>query len=677
MPDPMPGISVLLLHGPFAGHSGLVASVSNTEIVVKIELFGYTTPITCTPKDIVIMDQISSLEQEAMAESLFHVSDTIFIHQSAYGQPDTIGQIGSVIAVLPELQKCTVRLDEQHIGVFAFSQLSLIKPERRPPDEDYLKAISSAIPMRGYGPRLTRWWQEQADKKIWLIEEMPGLHAAFLAFQARIDAEIAAEIERQHHLFRKAFSGLTHSQKIEKWRAEWFSWTEFRSFLQPYLEPTPEERLQQAIFGAEQETPEENEKDEEHRSYHHSGIALQERCKAHMAHLDQAGYAYDTIPTRPISVSIEATSGSAPSQIPLVPVAPLPPGRPSLLEREQALAALQEEGELFRAALVSLASSTDEQTVATLLAKLANLKSLEGFDPVRWKRQKQLELALLATQQEEAVLIVLHELLQGVMSLPYRVQGVMLKGGISPLFWDENPWQITANDTVESAITRIWAPVAHAAPCFVSLLTERIIGLALVKREVTDAPCLAYLSVLPVPSYQLQKAGLARTMPEQTTLQTLLDWLDQGYLSLFVGDPPRTPNNDHTEQVPTFRLPLALREFFAIHSRLSNGSNAAILRSDEMNTLLSGFLDGMTEDNQSYYLNRFHMRNPGLFPQQFVMVGHDGSGNISVFDRDLLDERLDPQVAQWDHETWEVTPRKPFWSWFDDYIPSCLNLLEE
>lgn len=671
-----PGMTVMIIEGAFADFSGRIKSISDTEILVEVRFFGRAVPVKLASEDVIAMNQASSAQEALVAESPFHIGDTVFIHESAYGQPGNVGQVGHVVAVMPESHRCAVNPGEEQLTRgYRFSQLSLIEPERRPPDEDYLRAISHAVPMRGYGPRLTQWWQEQADKKIWSIEEIPDLHAAFLVFKAGVDAEIEAEIERQHDLWRQVFLDLTHVQKVEKWKSEWFSWIEYRSYLPPPPELTAEARLLLAIYGNEQGTSGENEGDEEHHVYHGSGPELRERCEGHMKHSARNGYAYDAIPFRPVSV--DATSNEALLRRSIVSAPPSPSRQTTLLEREQALAALRDEEEEFRAALVSLASSADEQAVAVLLEKYADLESREGFDEMRWYLQSRLEIALLATQHEKAVLSVLHGKLERSFYSPYREQGIMLKGRVDPFFWSENPWQISAGETVERAIIRIWAPVARYAPRFVSLLCERIIGLALIQREQADTPLLAYLALQPFLSYELRKFGLVRAIPERIDCNNLLDWLDQGSVSAFFGGPPRDPNDDRAQRLPAFRLPLAMRELAAIHNGLGYSGSHAVDSSDELAPLLSGFFDNMTENEKNYYLNRFHMRNPGLLPSQFVTLAYDGAGNVSVFDRDSLDERLDPRVADWDHETWQVGRRESFWSWFDDYIPSLFGLKGE
>src|SRR2546421_11299638 len=115
-----PGMTALILNGPFAGYSGLIKSVSETAIITEIELYGRKTPITLTPKDVRALDQISSWQEEPASERPFRVGDTVFIHEAIYDLPD---QIGSVIAVLSDPQQCVVSLDEggkQHTRAYAF-----------------------------------------------------------------------------------------------------------------------------------------------------------------------------------------------------------------------------------------------------------------------------------------------------------------------------------------------------------------------------------------------------------------------------------------------------------------------------------------------------------------------------------------------------------------------------
>lgn len=100
----------------------------------------------------------------------------------------------------------------------------------------------------------------QAEKKLWPIAELPDLYRASLEIDAQVNAEIAAEVERQSHLLMQAFGGLTHAQKVEKWQAEWSSWTEYRSYSG---EPTSEEKLLKAIFGDDALSEEEKSEGEE------------------------------------------------------------------------------------------------------------------------------------------------------------------------------------------------------------------------------------------------------------------------------------------------------------------------------------------------------------------------------------------------------------------------------
>ncbi|GHO47633.1 SMI1/KNR4 family protein [Ktedonospora formicarum] len=136
---------------------------------------------------------------------------------------------------------------------------------------------------------------------------------------------------------------------------------------------------------------------------------------------------------------------------------------------------------------------------------------------------------------------------------------------------------------------------------------------------------------------------------------------------------PRDPDNDGLEHLPHFRLPLALREVYAIHGGLDGAGGHNIDPPHRIHRHLSWI-----DKKDTYLLDRFHARNLGLLPDQFVAFAPDSFGNTYVFNLDCLDERHDPQVADWDHETWEVSKGVPFWPWFADFAPrSLLGLNEE
>lgn len=684
MQQQTPGMTVLILDGPWwsVGKQAQIISATTTHVVLAVHDVVRQETIKLAPEQVIVLDQIAPT-----TDGPFHSGDTVFIHESAFGQARDRGQVGKVISAFPAWQKCLIRLDEgeeENRKLYDFEAISLITPERRPPDEDYFRAITDAVPRRGYWRRYHEWWQQQADRKLWPIDELPALYAASLEIEAQVKAEIAAEVERQGQLLEQAFRGLTHVQKVEKWQAEWYSWTASRA---SDNEPTPEEKLLRAIVGESnaeeaQAQPEDHlEVPEEHGrdyGYRNSGSELLERCERHMKRLAQpGGYAYDMVPFR--AISAEAAPGAPAISLsqPTLPQAALPLAEPLILPgREQALTLLKEGGEPFTAALASLASTADDVTVAALFEQYAALQAREGFDDMRYLRINNLALALLATQREDVIEAVLKKKLDTKFwgeAEAYRLQGIMFKGSAQPLFWDEqNPWHISMNEAMQTAIARVWAPVMRYAPRFVALLSEYTLGLALFTHKATGACYLGYLHLVPLASYELSKYGVERRVPSDTSITHLLEWLDQGHLCLLLGYPSRDPDHDRVAHLPHFRLPLALRELYAIHSGLDGAVGYNIESPQQVQRLL-----GWIDEEDKYLLDRFHARTLGLLPDQFVAFASDISGNSSVFDLDCLDERQNPQVADWDHETWKVSRRESFWQWFADFAPRSLLGLDE
>jgi hypothetical protein len=210
-------------------------------------------------------------------------------------------------------------------------------------------------------------------------------------------------------------------------------------------------------------------------------------------------------------------------------------------------------------------------------------------------------------------------------------------------------------------------------PRFAALLSEYTLGLVLIKHRETGEYFPGYLHLVPFQSYELQKYDIERCVPTNTSIDHLIEWLDQGHLCLLLGYPLRDPDNDVLAHLPQFRLPLALRELYAVHSGLKSAGGYDIEPPQHLHRLL-----GWIDKENRYLLDRFHARNLSLLPHQFVEFAPDGFGNTFVLDLDCLDEQDNPQVADWDHETWEVSKREPFWQWFTDFAPrSLLGVNEE
>lgn len=69
--------------------------------------------------------------------------------------------------------------------------------------------------------------------------------------------------------------------------------------------------------------------------------------------------------------------------------------------------------------------------------------------------------------------------------------GFSLRGGAGVPISSPNPWGLTGSLDVNTAIRRIWRPVAADAPEFIEALVRNVFGLALV--AYSGRLCLAYL----------------------------------------------------------------------------------------------------------------------------------------------------------------------------------------
>ncbi|GHO47634.1 hypothetical protein [Ktedonospora formicarum] len=552
------GTMVLILNAQWQSYEGKKAqiiSTTDTKVVVEVHDWFQREAVELAPEQVITLDQINPT-----TEGPFHTGDLVFLHEAVYGQARDQGQIGKVISAFSVWQKCLIELEEgdeteedkENRKLCDFDDISLMLPERRLPDEDYLRAVARAVSRRGYWQRYYEWWQQQAEKKLWPIDELSDLYAASIDIKAHIEAEIATEAERQGQLLEQAFGGLTHAQKVKKWQTEWSSWTEYRSYNN---EPTPEEKLLKAIFGDDASSEEEKsegqepqpETPEEHGQeygYRNSGLELLERCEKHIKHLAQPrGYAYDAIPFRAIPSEVVTNAPGPISSPPALPPTTFQPVEPLTLPgREQALTLLEDEGEHFTAALARLASDADDAAVVTLLEKYEALQTREGYDNLRYHHINSVALALLATQREAAIDAVLKKELNMKFwgdASSYSVQGIMFKGSTHALFWDEeNPWHISAGEEVQTAIARIWASVARYAPRFVALLCEYTCGLALFKHQATGEYSLGYFHLVPFTSYELRKYRVEPRVPADTSIHHLAEWLNQGDLCLLLGYPP-------------------------------------------------------------------------------------------------------------------------------------------
>jgi hypothetical protein len=177
--------------------------------------------------------------------------------------------------------------------------------------------------------------------------------------------------------------------------------------------------------------------------------------------------AHQFIPTHPCETQVGLFSPER-STLPQTPSQAIEPV--VLPEREQAIMLFNNEGDAFTAALASLARNADEVTATLLLEKYTAFEAREGFDNLRSHQSNNLALALIATRYKEAIHAVLKKALGTTFwgdSSPYTVQGILFKGSMRPLFWDnENPWHISTEQTVQEAIAHRFYAMCPVLPRF-------------------------------------------------------------------------------------------------------------------------------------------------------------------------------------------------------------------
>jgi len=210
---------------------------------------------------------------------------------------------------------------------------------------------------------------------------------------------------------------------------------------------------------------------------------------------------------------------------------------------------------------------------------------------------------------------------------PCRVTGLVTRERCVTAF-APGPWSLPSRPTLVGALDRIWSPLERRAPQFRRRLREAVVALAQLHPLGGEAPVLAYV---------LSSArGEARP--------------------LLVGRAPSA-----LDESAELRLPLALRELYALHAGLS-AAPATLLAPSELRSLAT-ICRGS--------LGRFRRANHGAEPERFRLLATDDEG-AEVLDLDRLDGRGDPIVRRYWAETCEVAGHAAFWDWFEDHGPSLL-----
>ena len=445
MADLVQGTSVIITDGAFQDMSGTIVAVENNRVVVAVTLFGRMTEIDLRADQLLLIENVV----QPVESGPFWTGDQVFIHAGSGS-----GNAGTITVVIPDRQLCKIALEDGTETFLRFDQISLIAPERRPPDSDYLAAILQAVPMRGLAYRETYWWAQQAQR-TWKMAELPELHTAFVTFERELRAAIATERDRWRERFEQSFAGLSHVKKVDKWREEWRFWIDWRPDARQSTDALKRTLLSDAeiqqlradalltadqFYGLPDEQVQELAVNHRVETLLDAGRTLRRRCENYTARQERPGYAYDRVPFRPVHLAHPASVLHAPAPPAARPARSTPEHLPS---REHALRSLENTDELFGAALARLARDGDDEAVAALETKLAALSAIESWDEARFDQIAQLKSALLATGREHAARTAVTAIAgPGVHRGPLEVEALLLRAS-SAQPWPANAWGLS------------------------------------------------------------------------------------------------------------------------------------------------------------------------------------------------------------------------------------------
>ncbi|MBO0780032.1 MAG: SMI1/KNR4 family protein [Ktedonobacteraceae bacterium] len=642
-------------------------------------------------------EQVLPYDPMLVQQGPFWTGDTVFLHRpSERGDEE---RMGTVRNVFPEHQTCLVTFrdggtDNEHMRRYDFHDLCLVTPQRRPPDEDCLRAIEHAIPaLLCEEARSRLWWAQHAQQDSWTIERFPELSRAYAVFEEHLQARRVAESVRRQDQWKQAYAGLSHTEKIARWQEDYLEWLDWHAAYQRFRREevypallTPEECAMIEAYGEEPEATEEEKLlaaihgfkigNEATPLLHHvgrlesEGLMLAERCENSMKSR-QHGYAYDRIPFRPVVASLSPQTTPAPlgarfpDQQPVSAIRTEPFSTPhSLL---QAKTALEHWTKRSLEVLASLSQDGKEDSVALLLQCYAATSALDDVE-TRFHRTNLVEIALFTARHHKAMAAIAQKQAEACGCASYNVVGLMHRGMPQAFFWQENPWAMRMDEGVDMALNRLWAPLEPMAPHFVQVLRTYVLGLVLLKERESGTLALGYLHLVPYGDDELRKYQVERQLPSSLDSDRLIDWMGLASLSMLIGYAPHDPHDDRCPRAPEFRLPVALRELYSLHAGIEAGNTlSAPQRLSDFTWVTK------TED----LLTRFNERTSGHMPDRYIAFAHDRGGDEFVFDRDRLDTRGDPLVAYWDHETWNVGGHQPFWDWFEEHASQYFLFFEE
>ncbi|WP_171166991.1 hypothetical protein [Streptomyces sp. I05A-00742] len=243
-----------------------------------------------------------------------------------------------------------------------------------------------------------------------------------------------------------------------------------------------------------------------------------------------------------------------------------------------------------------------------------------------------------------------------------ELRGLLLPGGRGDVpFAADSPWGIPADADFADALEHVWAPVADNCPGFLAALRAEVLGLALIAME--DTYLLGYLYL----------TGRTGGLPRD--LRDLPPYTGANALAVLWGTAPTRLGP--TDVVPLLEepLPAGVRDLAAVHSSITSFDVDFELCLDRFSTTLraSTLADHEGEDPDDYAETEDFTRALNGEFDRWVQFCTCGSACEAYFldmaDRDPHDI---PRVTLANMDGTSERPGAPFWTWFDQSVPSLL-----
>ncbi|MEO3824405.1 hypothetical protein [Actinomadura sp. B10D3] len=239
-----------------------------------------------------------------------------------------------------------------------------------------------------------------------------------------------------------------------------------------------------------------------------------------------------------------------------------------------------------------------------------------------------------------------------------ELRGLLLRGSetVLPLAAD-NPWGVSADADLWSAVEHVWAPVAERCPAFLAALRKELLGLALVEIEGRYLLGYLYLAMHDAPFAQHLR-DLPRYEHFDARMRVL--W---GTVPTALGP----------EAVPAIGEPLppGVRDLAAVHASLeSDGFN---LWSDRLTTTLAAWILRMFEgEDPAEYApeSEFPRALNGEFNGCVLFGTCPPSGENYFLTMDDRDPDGTPRVGTVGIDG--IGENESFWDWFNGAVPEYL-----